>query len=217
MTRFWLIRHGAHDWLGKELVGRRAGVSLNAQGREEAERIVRALAEVPLAAIFASPLERTVETATPLATNHGLVVQTDVDLLEVDFGEWTGRSFAELENDPRWREWNRSRRSAAGAGGERMIDVQRRIVSTLDRMARAHADEDVALVSHGDVLRAALARSFDLSLNLLHTIEFEPGAIALVEWEPRFSRVLWLSSNPELDRGKPLPAGRACSAQLSHR
>jgi broad specificity phosphatase PhoE len=198
MTRFWLIRHGSHDWLGKTMVGRQPGVTLNARGHMEAADIARALQDVPLAAIYSSPLERTQQTAEPLAEIHGLSMRTDESLVEVDFGEWTGQTFDVLASDPRWEMWNCSRAKSRAPGGESMRAVEQRIVAVLERLAREHPDADVAVISHGDVLRAALLHYQGLSLDLIHTIDLGPAAIAVLEKGQGCTRLISLSSHAAL-------------------
>src|SRR5213594_4081580 len=109
MPRILLIRHASHDLLGRELVGRRSGVHLSREGLAEAQALARRLAEAPISEIYASPRERTVETAQPIAERHGLEVQIEPELDEADFGAWTGRPFDQLDQDPLWHRFNRDR------------------------------------------------------------------------------------------------------------
>ena len=90
MAIFYLIRHGNNDLLGEKLAGRLPGVHLNQAGREQAERLAQALGDKPIKAVYASPLERTLETAQPIAAVHHLEVHNSPALLEIDFGDWSG-------------------------------------------------------------------------------------------------------------------------------
>ncbi|HWH67867.1 MAG TPA: histidine phosphatase family protein, partial [Candidatus Sulfotelmatobacter sp.] len=96
MTIFYLIRHGENDWVGKAIAGRSPGVHLNAAGRQQAEQLAKQLAAHPIQQLFSSPLERARETAEPLARRLGLEVQIAPALTEMDFGQWTGKTLAEL-------------------------------------------------------------------------------------------------------------------------
>lgn len=185
MTRIWLIRHGSHDWLSRVLVGRTRGVHLNELGREEASRVARALAERSIAAIYSSPRERAMETAAPLATIHDLVTEEAADLDEIDFGEWCGLSFEELAKDDRWRQWNTSRGSAEAPGGETMVAVRDRALRFIERAAAMHDGEEIALFSHGDVIRGALTYFLNQPLDSLLAIDFPPAAMAMVEFDGR--------------------------------
>jgi len=181
MTRLWLIRHGAHDWLGRCLVGRAVGIPLNAAGREQAQLLAEALAAVPLSAIHSSPMQRTVETAGPVAAAQGLPVTVDDALNEIDFGAWTKANFDELSNDLRWERWNAARAKAKVPGGESMLEVQRRIVARLTELARTYSGEQLAIVSHGDVIRAALCWYLGMSLDLIHMLDVAPGGVAALD------------------------------------
>jgi broad specificity phosphatase PhoE len=103
MTTFLLVRHAHVDAVGNSLAGRRDGVHLSEQGRREAAELARWLAGERIDRIYSSPLERARETAAELADGRTLRVEPTAQWTEFDFGEWTGRSFAELDGDPRWR------------------------------------------------------------------------------------------------------------------
>ena len=95
MPRILLIRHASHDLLGRELVGRRSGVTLSSAGSAEAEALAERLARHPISVVYASPRERAIETAKPIAERHRLDVHIAPELDEVDFGTWTGLSFTD--------------------------------------------------------------------------------------------------------------------------
>src|SRR5687767_2098663 len=105
-TTFLLIRHGLHELGGDIIAGRTPGVHLSDAGRTQADGLCARLADVSIDAIYSSPMERTIETAQPLATRRGLTVEHSPELLEIDFGDWTGKSLHELRGSPGWREWN---------------------------------------------------------------------------------------------------------------
>src|SRR5918992_2747326 len=102
MTTFLLIRHATNSWVGKRLAGDIPGVPLNDEGRDQARRLVDRLRGVRIDAIYSSPLERAIDTAEPLASALGLAVRARHRLIEVGFGQWTGREIASLESDPLW-------------------------------------------------------------------------------------------------------------------
>src|SRR5205085_3158162 len=109
MTTFLLVRHGSIDALGKRIVGRRPGVHLNANGKTEASQLAEALAACDFAAIYSSPLERAQQTASQIACKKGMAFTVDAGLHEIDYGEWTGKTFAELRNVPAWSNYNSQR------------------------------------------------------------------------------------------------------------
>ena len=102
MMNLLLLRHALNDWVGERLAGWTPDVHLNKEGRAQASDLARRLAGTPLAAIYCSPLERTLETAQPLAERHGLEVQVREGLGETRYGEWTGRALKELREEDLW-------------------------------------------------------------------------------------------------------------------
>ncbi|MGZ5171149.1 MAG: histidine phosphatase family protein, partial [Burkholderiales bacterium] len=118
MTTFLLVRHASHDLLGKALAGRAPGILLNERGRAEADQLVDRFANTRVAKIYTSPRERARDTAAPLAKRLKLTPLVNHYIDEIDFGVWTGRSFAELQHDPAWPVWVQTRSVAQAPGGE---------------------------------------------------------------------------------------------------
>jgi probable phosphoglycerate mutase len=178
-----LVRHAETDAVGVRLTSRQPGVTLNARGCRQVTEVCRYLHDVPLAAIYSSPLERAVATASPIAAAHGLDVRTLDALNEVDFGEWTGLTFDELSKLPGWRRFNECRGSAEVPRGERASDVQRRIVAALDDLRRHHEAQVIAAVSHADVIRAAVLSVTATPLDDWHRFEISPASITTIAYE----------------------------------
>ena len=180
MTVFHLIRHGEYDGIDGVLNGRLPGRSLNAAGSAQAARLGAALAGVTLAAVVSSPLERARETAEPVARAQGRDVLLDEAFVELDFGTWTGLAFAALDGDPAWRLWNTARGVAQVPGGEAMLDVQTRAVSGLRRLRAEFPDGEVAVVTHGDVIRGVLCAALGIPLDLLLRLQVAPASRSVV-------------------------------------
>jgi probable phosphoglycerate mutase len=178
VTRILLIRHGHTDRVGNTLAGRSAGVHLSAQGRREAAGLARSLPASGISAVLSSPLERTRETAQPLADALGLKVQIREELNEIDYGHWTGREIISLTEDPIWIRYNRYRSSTRIPGGELFLDVEARMSKVLEELRAAHPDETLAVVSHGDVIRVALAHCLGMNLDLITRIAVDPGSVS---------------------------------------
>src|SRR5919112_3225074 len=113
-----LIRHAAHVELGRTLSGRRRDVALSKDGLEQAEIVGDLLGVEPIAAVYSSPRERAYYTARAVAEPHEHNVHVVDDLDELDFGDWTGLSFSQLEGDPSWMAWNETRATARPPNGE---------------------------------------------------------------------------------------------------
>jgi probable phosphoglycerate mutase len=183
MTVFHLVRHGEHVWRGRGiLAGRSAGVGLTHEGRAQMIVIGQCLGGEEIVGLYASPLQRTRESAEILAARLGLAVQFRDDLIELDFGEWTGLSFDEVRRDGRWEAWRTCRSLAAVPGGETMRQVQVRTVDALAELHRLHQRGAVVVVSHGDVIRAALLFALGMPLDLYARIEIGIASISTIEF-----------------------------------
>lgn len=147
------------------------------EGRADADRLADRLAGRSFDRVETSPVGRAQETAARIAAPHQLPVQTVDALDEIDFGDWTGRRFDELSADPAWHEWNRVRAEGASPGGETMRGVQARILDHIERVARSGAIGSVAMVTHGDVIRAAVAGVLGLSLDHIHRYAVDPASV----------------------------------------
>lgn len=188
MTTILLIRHGHTDWIGKAIAGHTPGVGLSESGKAQAEELPRRIGHLSISAIYASPLQRTCETAEPLARALRLPVQHRTGLIEVNFGEWTGRTMTELDQDPRWHRFNAQRSITRAPGGDLMLEVQSRMVDELEALRVRHRDETVAVVSHQDSIKAAIAHYSGIPLDLFHRFEILPASVSvlrLTDWGPQ--------------------------------
>jgi probable phosphomutase (TIGR03848 family) len=195
MTTFLLIRHGATDAIGKRLVSRSPHVMLNAEGRAQVAELAQRLASLPIAAVYSSPLERARATAEPIARAHQLEVRVNEALHEFEFGSWTGKSLEELAGLPEWQAFNQYRSLTRAPGGESMLEVQLRMVGLLEELTRTHAQALVALVSHGDPLRALLAYYLGVPLDLFQRIEIQPASASVITLGQQGARVLRMNVN----------------------
>jgi broad specificity phosphatase PhoE len=186
------------DPVGKSIAGRTPGIHLNTVGRRQAAALGARLGALPVAAIRSSPLDRAVETAQPLARALGLPIIQDEGLNEVDFGDWTGRTLAELDGLPGWRDFNQRRSSTRIPGGETMAEVVTRSLAVLEQVRRTPelAGQLVALVSHGDVLRSLVAHCIGMDPNAIHRIEIAPASVSVLSKEGNW-RLLLLNSTEE--------------------
>lgn len=189
-----LVRHAHTDAVGRVLAGRAPGHLLNAAGRRASATLAEQLAAVPLSAVYSSPLERAQETAAAIAEPHRLEVRTAPALHELDYGEWTGASFDELREDPRWREWNESRDTARVPGGESMVEAQRRVIEGIEALRQMHDGDVVAAVSHADIIRAALGWWLGIPLGMLQRLAVEPARTSMIDLGGGSPRVLWVDA-----------------------
>jgi len=183
-----LVRHAAHSQLGRVLSGRVGEVPLSEAGCAQAQRLARRLGGERIDALHTSPVRRAGETAQALGAALGLAPQVAEALDEIDFGAWSGRSFADLEGDPDWQAWNAQRGTALPPGGESMAMVEARVLAHIRAVARRMAGAVVAMVSHADVIRAGVAGILGLSLDRVLAFDVDPASVTRIvagDWGER--------------------------------
>jgi broad specificity phosphatase PhoE len=193
-----LIRHCAHPEVNRILSGRRPGVSLSAEGCAQAERLALHLRQwgAP-ASIHSSPVRRARETAEIIATRLRAEVEVIDALDELDFGQWTGRSFAELEGEDSWQRWNGTRSAARAPGGETMAEAVARAVAHIDGAARRPPAAPLLCVSHSDIIRGVIAHYLGLGLDNMLRFDVDPGSVSTLvvgNWGGRLTRLNWVAA-----------------------
>ena len=179
ITRVLLIRHATNDWITSgKLPCRTAGVHLNERGRSEAEALAERVASLPIRAIYSSPLERAMETAEAVAARFNLPVQVVDGVQETDCGEWQGQAIEELAKTDLWRVVQLYPGGFRFPGGETFTDIQARMVGSIDRLRAAHPGELIAVFSHADPIKIAVAYYAGMPLDLFQRISISPAAIS---------------------------------------
>jgi len=161
------------------LPGRAPGLHLSDEGKTQADAAAQRIAALkkPPVAVYASPLERATETAKPIATILGLRVRVERGLLECDFGAWTGAKLSALRRRREWRSVQSFPSSFRFPDGESFIEMQARMVSTLDRLADRHPGETFVAVSHADPIKAAVAATAGVPLDLFQRLAVSPCSV----------------------------------------
>jgi probable phosphomutase (TIGR03848 family) len=190
MTHFLLIRHGSTAATGHALSGWTPGVTLDDHGRAEVRGLCDRIARLDVSAVYTSPIERTRETAALIAAHFGLEPHVCEGAGEIRFGRWTGRAFSELAGDPTWRAFNTFRSGVRVPGGELMLEAQARFVAALVGLKRQHAQEAVVVVSHADLIKAALAHFLGVPLDLFQRIEISPASLSVLVLSEHGAHVL---------------------------
>lgn len=198
MTTFLLVRHGETDAAGRFVTGWKTGFHLNETGKLQVRRLAQSLSGLTMQAIYTSPLERAVETAEMIGQSLGLSPVTRDDLGESRFGEWEGKTFVELSQDPRWASFNTTRSLVRAPGGELMLEAQTRMVRAIENLRDRHPNETVAVVSHLDPLRSLIAHCLGIPLDLLLRFEMNPGSVSIVRYFDDQPRVLCINHIGEL-------------------
>jgi probable phosphoglycerate mutase len=199
MTDLLLIRHGENEYTRKgKLAGWTPGVRLNEKGQAQAQAIAHHLAKAPIKAIYSSPLERTLETAAPLAQARKLPVQTLDAVGEVRYGDWTGKSLKMLARTKLWKTVQRFPALMEFPNGETLRAVQARAVNALEEIAKRHPKHLVAIFSHGDVVKLLLAHYLGMPLDMFQRIGVNTGSISSVRLTGGLPMVTKMNEQPVL-------------------
>lgn len=163
---------------------------LSPEGERQAAALARRMVRETLSEVHTSPRERAHATAEVIGAATRTPVQVVDALDEIDFGDWTGAAFTDLDGQRRWDEWNRHRSIARAPGGESMAEAAERIERHVHQLAQARAGARIAFVTHADMIRALVARVLGLSLDNLLRFEIDPASVSRIEAGPGHARVL---------------------------
>ena len=182
-TTVLFIRHGENEWTkSHKLAGRTPGVFLNDQGRKQAQALGDRLANTKLDTIYASPLERTMETAQAIAKHHNFQVQPHKGLLEVDYGKWTGKEISKLVKKKSWPVIQFYPSGAGFPGGETMYQMQSRFVQQVSTLVASHPEQTIAVVGHADLIKSAVAHYLGVHFDLFQRIVISTASITTVNF-----------------------------------
>lgn len=179
-----LVRHGHHALLGRVLCGRMKGVELDDLGCEDMARCAATIVPRP-GLVQSSPQRRCMQSACIVAAHFRLPVEIVPALDELDYGEWTGRSFGDLAPDPGWSRWNGRRSRSRPPGGESMRSLQKRVVAHLEQLRGDRTLDVVVAVSHAEPIRAALLHYSRMPLDHFLSIEIDPASISTLRADRR--------------------------------
>jgi probable phosphoglycerate mutase len=200
VTIILLVRHGETDWLGEKLAGRLPDIHLNADGRANAELLSAMLQPLLLAAVYSSPLERVVETAEPTARAAGKTILTSELLQEVDFGELAGKVFSDLREMDLWRLVHSNPAGVRFPGGETLMEAQRRAVQAVEDVCARYETGTVALFTHSDTIRLAVAHFLQMPLAAYHSLAADPASVSVLHFSKKAVHLAGLN----LPAGSPL-------------
>jgi probable phosphoglycerate mutase len=187
MPTVLLIRHAENDYVKMgRLAGRLPAVHLNERGRAQADALAKTLSKAPIKAVYSSPLERTMETATPIARALGLQVVTRPGLNEVDFGNWAGKTLKQLRRRKLWPSIQRHPSRARFPEGESFAEAQIRICHEIETLTQAHNPKDlIVTVSHSDMIKLAAAYYLGLPLDFFQRLIVFPASVTTLHMGER--------------------------------
>jgi probable phosphoglycerate mutase len=198
MTKILLIRHALTPTAGKQLTGRTPGVFLTEEGKLQAQRLAKYLTDIPISALYSSPLERAMETAEPIAETHQLDLIISEDFQEIDFGNWTNYTIEALKDESQFKFFNQYRSGTRIPGGELFLETQTRIVQGLEKIRIEWKDKIVAVISHADTIRAALAYYTGIAIDLIHRVDISPASVSIIELYDDTVRIKLINGRAEL-------------------
>ncbi len=194
-TLVLLIRHGTTPTTGKVLPGRAVGLNLSQAGIDQAEAVALRLAQLDkVAAIYASPMERTLQTAAPIARTKDLEVEIVSGLIECDFGDWTGAKLKELRKKPEWETVLRHPSGFRFPQGESFTEMQSRAIGAISDLVAQHTNETIVVVSHADIIKALVACATGTHLDLFQRIVISPCSISAILYTQNGPIVLTVNS-----------------------
>ena len=194
-TLVLMVRHGQTPTTGSVLPGRAKGLHLAETGIAQAQRAGERIGSLDrVKAVYASPMERTQETAAPIAKSCGLRVRTHTGLIECDFGQWTGKRLSALRKLPEWTTIQRYPSGFRFPRGESFPEMQTRMVDAVSDLVRAHPGETVVAVSHADTIKAAVAHALGTHLDLFQRIVVSPCSVTAIAYGSEGPIVLAVNS-----------------------
>ncbi len=202
MPLLLLIRHGENDYVktGK-MAGRLPGVHLNERGQKQAQALGEALKDVPITAVYSSPLERAMETATPIANARNLKIIQNPDLMDTNVGKWQGKSLAVLRLTKAWKIVQSAPSRFQFPEGESFLDLQRRIANVLEGVVKKHnkPKDIVAVVFHADPIKLAVSHFLGLPLDHFQKLGCDTGSLTALHAGEMGAHLIKLNHRPPFD------------------
>lgn len=198
MALIILVRHGQTD---ENVSGRISGqgpAPLNARGQEQARLAAEVLTPLGITQLFSSPLVRARQTAEFLAERLQKPIEEIADLREVGYGDWEGKTFNEMRSHPVAHQVFNDPIKAVFPNGEGLLEVQQRGIRVIEWVRRTYPQDIVAVVSHGDVIRTALAHYLGMPFNEYRRLDLDNGAISVLELFDEWVRVKALNFVPQI-------------------
>jgi probable phosphoglycerate mutase len=202
MPLLLLIRHGENDYVktGK-MAGRISGVHLNERGHKQAQALREALKDVPIKAIYSSPLERAMETSEPIASVHKLQIVQEPDLMDTDVGKWQGKSLKVLRLTKVWKIVQNAPSRFRFPEGESFVESQARYVSALERMIKKHnkPQDIVAVVFHADPIKLVTSHFLGLPLDHFQRLSCDTGSLTVLYVSESGANLIKLNQRPPFE------------------
>jgi broad specificity phosphatase PhoE len=203
ITRVFLVRHGATTLTADDRFAGSSDVPLGPDGQVQVERLADRLAAAPLAALYSSPLQRSVTTATVVGSPHGLTPVLAAGLREIDHGRWEGLRRDEVQRmyPDEYAAWEHDPVHVAPQGGETGKHVLARALPVINDIIRRHAGQSVLVVAHKATNRLLIAHWLGFDLRTYRDrIEQLPACLNLLDFKsPDQARLVLLNDVSHYD------------------
>ena len=182
MTSILLVRHGENEYVKSgRLAGRLKGVHLNSNGEKQAKIVAELLKKYPIKAVYSSPLERTMETAAPIADALNLDVHPRNGLIELDIGDWQNKKIKGLSKLRLWKTVQNAPSRMIFPSGESFHEAQFRISQELEYLAGRYDRNDlIVCVSHSDIIKLAVAYFVGMPIDNFQKLVITPASITII-------------------------------------
>ena len=181
MATIILVRHGENEWVKKHrLAGWIPGVHLNEKGHEQAKTLAKRLADLPITAVYSSPVIRCIETAEYIAKTHKKEIVELNDVGEVRYGDWEGKKIRKLARLPLWRVVQFFPSRMTFPNGEALREVQFRAIQALEKLSEKHPNEIIVVASHADLIKLVLAHYLGVHIDLFQRIVISPASSSII-------------------------------------
>jgi probable phosphoglycerate mutase len=214
-TLLFLARHAVTADTGSVLSGRKPGIDLSDTGRDQAAALGERLSTLPIVAVYASPIERTMQTAAAVATRHGLDVQELPGVLEADYGGWTGGKLGDLVKEDLWRTVQHAPSRARFPDGESLAEMQVRMVAALEAVVSDHPGQMVVVVSHADPIKSAIAHYTGMHLDHFQRVVVSPASVTVLQLSAHGAAMVKCNDTGSLDELVPKPKDADAPAEAS--
>ncbi len=202
MPLLLLIRHGENDYVKSgKMAGRLPGIHLNEKGKKQAQSLAEALKEIPLEAVYSSPLERAMETAQPIAKIHKLRILREPNLMDTDVGKWQGRSWRVLGLTKVWKIVQNAPSRFRFPQGESFLEAQTRYVNTIEQIIKKHnkPKDIVVVVFHADPIKLVVAHFLGMPLDHFQRLSCDTGSVTVIYASESRANLIKLNQRPPFD------------------
>lgn len=178
MTTIFFLRHA--ESLANELgvlAGRTPGIRLSERGSKQAKGLVKQLSNYKFDVIISSPLERCIQTIEPFRKKANITILEMEDFLEMDYGNWSGKELKALAQKKEWQIIQNYPERFTFAKGESFKNAAKRVKNALDSIEKQFKDQNVLIVSHGDIIKIAITVLLGLQLKHFQKITIDPASL----------------------------------------